>query len=167
MVNDVTALRGDEEMVAVLRDADCPVVLMHMQGEPLSMQDAPTYKDVVTEVYAFLAERLQWAVDNGLREENLLVDPGIGFGKTTAHNLALLHDLEAFRCLGRPIVIGASRKRFLGEVVSVGEPGMRDQATAATTTMAVMGGAHIIRVHEIEGNRQAAQMARAVMDAGR
>lgn len=166
MVNDVSALRADREMVSVVRDAGCPVVLMHMQGDPRTMQDAPTYRDVVEDVYAFFLERLNWAVDNGLQEENLLVDPGIGFGKTTAHNLRLLHNLESFRSLGRPLVLGASRKRFLGELLGLAAPKQRDVATAATTTMAVMAGAHIVRVHEIAGNREAALVARAVMDAG-
>ena len=166
MVNDISALRADREMVAVVRDAGCPVVLMHMQGDPKTMQDDPTYRDVVGDVYAFFLERLNWAVDNGLSEQNLLIDPGIGFGKTTAHNLELLHNLEAFRSLGRPIVVGASRKRFLGELLGIKAPRERDLATAATTTMAVLAGAHVVRVHEIAGNREAALVARAVMGAG-
>jgi len=166
MVNDVSALRMDSEMAAVVRDAGCPVVLMHMLGTPRMMQENPQYKDVVSEVYAFFLERLNWAVDKGLKEENLLIDPGIGFGKTTVHNLQLLHNLEAFKSLGRPIVVGSSRKRFLGELLGVGEPRGRDVATAATTAMAVLAGAHIVRVHEITGNREAALVARAVGGAG-
>ena len=122
MINDISALRMDPEMVAVVRDADCPVVLMHMLGEPTTMQQAPAYEDVVEEVYAFFVERLNWAVDHGLKEENLLIDPGIGFGKTTAHNLEILRNLAAFRSLGRPIVVGTSRKRFLGEILGIDEP---------------------------------------------
>jgi dihydropteroate synthase len=166
MINDISALRMDREMVAVVRDAGCPVVLMHMLGSPKDMQSDPRYEDVVADVYAFLLERLNWAVDNGLSEQNLLIDPGIGFGKTTVHNLELLRNLEAFKSLGRPIVVGASRKRFLGELLGIEDSRRRDQATAATTTMAVLAGAHIIRVHEIAGNRQAALVARAVMRAG-
>lgn len=166
MINDITALRADKEMVAVVRDAGCPVVLMHMQGDPKTMQDDPTYEDVTGEVYSFFVERLNWAVDHGLREEDLLIDPGIGFGKTTAHNLTLLHDLEAFRSLGRPIVVGASRKRFLGEVLGIELAKQRDDATAAITALAVTTGAHVVRVHEVEKNRQAALVARAVGDAG-
>jgi dihydropteroate synthase len=166
MVNDISALRADKGMVAVVRDAACPVVLMHMQGDPRTMQDAPAYRDVVGDVYAFFLERLNWAVDNGLSEENLLIDPGIGFGKTTAHNLELLRNLEAFKSLGRPIVVGASRKRFLGDLLGIQDARQRDVATAATTTMAVLAGAHIVRVHEIAGNREAAFVARAVLDAG-
>jgi dihydropteroate synthase len=162
MVNDISALRMDKEMVAVLRDADCPVILMHMLGEPKTMQQAPSYTDVVREIYTFFVERLNWAVDNGLKEENLLVDPGIGFGKTTAHNLEILRQLDAFRSLGRPIVLGTSRKRFLGEILGIEEPQARDEGTAATTVIAAAAGAHIVRAHRVGLNRDAAKIARAV-----
>jgi dihydropteroate synthase len=162
MVNDISALRMDPRMVEVVRDADCPVVLMHMQGEPRNMQQNPQYGDVVGEVYAFFVERLNWAVDHGLREENLLVDPGIGFGKTTEHNLELLRNLATFRSLGRPLVVGTSRKRFLGEITGVTVPAERDGATAATTVLAAREGAHIVRVHGVGVNAEAARVARAV-----
>lgn len=162
MVNDVSALRMDREMVAVVRDAGCPVILMHMLGEPKTMQHDPVYGDVVQELHDFFAERLNWAVDNGLKEANLLIDPGLGFGKTTAHNLEILRSLEAFRSLGRPIVLGASRKRFLGEILGIDQPKERDAATAATTVMAVSAGAHIVRVHRVGLNRDAARLAQAV-----
>jgi dihydropteroate synthase len=163
MVNDISALRMDPEMVAVVRDADCPVVLMHMLGKPKTMQKAPVYRDVIEDLYAFFLERLTWAVDKGIKEENLLIDPGIGFGKTTAHNLEILRNLSALRSLGRPIVVGASRKRFLGEVLGIAEPRERDNATAATTVMAVLAGAHIVRVHQVGLNREAVGIARAVL----
>ena len=162
MVNDISALRMDPEMIAVVRDAGCPVVLMHMLGEPKTMQQAPAYDDVIEELYAFFVERLSWAVDNGLSEENLLIDPGIGFGKTTVHNLEILGDLAAFRSLGRPIVVGTSRKRFLGEIAGIDDPKDRDGATAATTVTAAAAGAHIVRVHRVGPNREAASVARAV-----
>jgi dihydropteroate synthase len=163
MINDISALRMDPEMVAVLRDAGCPVVLMHMLGEPKTMQQDPHYDDVVDEVYAFFLERLNWAIDNGLKEENLLVDPGLGFGKTTSHNLEILHNLQTFRSLGRPVVLGASRKRFLGEILSIDDPKGRDSATAAITVLAAAQGAHILRVHRIGPNLEAVRLARAVM----
>jgi dihydropteroate synthase len=162
MVNDISALRADPEMVAVIRDAGCPVVLMHMLGEPKTMQQAPVYDDVIEELYAFFVERLNWAVDNGLSEENLLVDPGIGFGKTTAHNVEILRGLAAFRSLGRPIVVGTSRKRFLGEIAGIDDAKDRDGVTAATTVIAAAAGAHIVRVHRVDLNRDAARVARAV-----
>jgi dihydropteroate synthase len=163
MINDVSALRMDPEMVAVVRDAGCPVILMHMLGRPKTMQDAPVYGDVVEDVYAFFVERLEWAVANGLKEENLLIDPGLGFGKTMEHNLALLRGLGAFRSLGRPVVVGASRKRFLGAILGIDNASERDDATAATTVMAVCSGAHIIRVHRVGVNRDAARVALAVL----
>jgi dihydropteroate synthase len=165
MINDISALRMDPEMVAVVRDADCPVILMHMLGEPKTMQVAPVYDDVVEDLHAFFAERLDWAVSNGLKEENLLIDPGLGFGKTTAHNLAILRGLESFRSLGRPLVVGTSRKRFLGEILGIDAAGARDQATAATTVLAVCSGAHVVRVHRVDVNRDAARVARAVRNA--
>jgi dihydropteroate synthase len=165
MINDISALRMDPEMVAVVRDADCPVILMHMLGEPKTMQAAPVYGDVIGDLHAFFAERLEWAVANGLKEENLLIDPGLGFGKTTAHNLTILRNLESFRCLGRPIVVGASRKRFLGEILGIEEASARDEATAVTTALAVNSGAHVVRVHRVDVNRDAARIARAVRGA--
>ncbi|MCL5734158.1 MAG: dihydropteroate synthase [Actinobacteria bacterium] len=162
MINDITALRMDAAMVDVVRDADCPVILMHMKGEPRSMQIEPHYVDVVEEIYGFFIERLNFAIDHGLREENLLIDPGIGFGKTAEHNLEILRNLREFRSLGRPVVVGTSRKRFLGAVTGIEDPAERDGATAATTAIAVREGAHILRVHRVGVNAEAARVARAV-----
>ena len=162
MVNDISALRMDPEMVAVARDAECPVVLMHMLGEPRTMQKNPEYGSVVQELYEFFVERLNWAVDKGLKEQNMLIDPGLGCGKNTAHNLEILRGLAAFRSLGRPIVVGASRKRFLGDVLGLDDPKERDAATAATTVVATMAGVQIVRVHRVGPNRDAARLARAV-----
>lgn len=162
MINDISALRMDPAMVAVCRDADCPVVLMHMQGEPRNMQADPRYDDVVDEVYRFFVERLEWAVGQGLREENLLIDPGIGFGKTVEHNLEILRNLGTFRSLGRPVVVGTSRKRFLGSLTGVERAAERDVATAATTALAVREGAHILRVHSVASNIEALRVAKAL-----
>ncbi len=162
MVNDVTALRGDPEMAAVVRDAGCPIVLMHMLGKPKTMQDDPTYDNVVEEVFAFFVERLTWAVDNGIPEENLLVDPGIGFGKTLAHNLALIRHLDSFRSLGRPVVLGASRKRFIGDILGLPEAKDRINGSAATSVIGVMHDVDILRVHDVRENVEAIRVARAV-----
>src|SRR5215213_9072250 len=118
LVNDVTALRGDPRMVYVIEEAACPVILMHMQGEPKTMQKEPQYQDVVREVSDFLAERAEYAVAAGVRPENIIVDPGIGFGKNLEHNLALLRNLEAIVDLGFPVLIGASRKSFIERITS-------------------------------------------------
>src|SRR5207249_8618620 len=117
LVNDVTALRGDEDLAGVVADAGSYLCLMHMQGEPRTMQDNPTYDDVVSDVKAFLEERLAFAVDAGVREELVCLDPGIGFGKTPEHNFELVRRLDELAALGRPILIGFSRKSSLGKLI--------------------------------------------------
>ena len=117
LVNDVTALRGDPAMAEVVADGDAFVCLMHMQGEPRTMQAAPHYDDVVSDVFAFLEERIAFAVERGIGEERICVDPGIGFGKTPDQNLELLHRLDALRALGRPVLVGVSRKSTLGKIL--------------------------------------------------
>lgn len=162
MVNDISALRMDPEMVAVVRDADCPVVLVHMLGEPRNMQVNPVYENVVDDIYRFFVERLTWAVDQGLKEENLLIDPGIGFGKTLEHNLALFRDLGSFRSLGRPVVLGASRKAWLGHLLDLPEAKERVSGSVAATVVAATQGVDIIRVHDVRANAQAARVVRAI-----
>jgi dihydropteroate synthase len=162
MVNDISALRMDPEMVAVVRDAECPVVLLHMLGEPRNMQQNPTYDDVVQEVYAFFVERLSWAVDQGLKEENLLIDPGIGFGKNLDHNVAILRNLGTFRSLGRPLVLGASRKAWLGRILDRPEPKERVVGTVAATVIGAMQDVDIVRVHDVLPNAEALRVVRAV-----
>jgi dihydropteroate synthase len=144
LVNDVSALRGDPEMVGVLAESGVDCCLMHMLGEPRTMQRDPRYVDVVDEVKAFLVERLAFAVDAGVSERRIVLDPGIGFGKTVEHNLALLRRLEEIVALGRPVAIGTSRKRFLG-----GAPADRLPGTIATNVMALERGASVFRVHEV------------------
>ena len=165
MINDVSALRSDRGMAAVLRDAGCPVILMHMLGEPKTMQVNPVYDSVVEDVYRFFVERLTWAIDQGLKEENLLVDPGIGFGKTLAHNLALIRGLGSFRSLGRPVVLGASRKRFIGEVLGLADAPDRVYGTVATSVIAALQEVEVVRVHDVKENVQAVRVARAVFPA--
>ena len=165
IVNDVSALRSDPEMVDVVADHDCGVCLMHMQGLPKTMQEDPRYDDVVGEVLAFLEQRMEWAIEHGVREEQIAVDPGIGFGKTVEHNLLLLKHLHRFTELGRPVVLGASRKNFLGELLQV-EPAARAVGTAATTVMGALAGAAIFRVHDVKPNREALRVAQAVLEAG-
>ncbi|OPZ79585.1 MAG: Dihydropteroate synthase [Actinobacteria bacterium ADurb.Bin444] len=165
IINDITALRADPEMVAVVRDAGCPVILAHMKGTPGTMQEHPEYDNVVEEVYAFLAERLNWAVDQGVAEANLLVDPGIGFGKSTEHNLALLRQLRGLRCLGRPVVLGASRKAFLGRLLGIEEPKERSVGTLVTTALAALEAVDIVRVHNVRDNVQAVRVVQALFPA--
>jgi dihydropteroate synthase len=150
IVNDVTALRGDPEMAAVVADAGAECCLMHMLGEPRTMQRDPRYEDVVSEVKAFLLERLEFAVGQGIAEQRIMLDPGIGFGKTVEHNLELLRRLAELAELGRPIVIGTSRKGFLGRLQR-GTPSEQERlaGTIATNVLAYERGASVLRVHDV------------------
>lgn len=162
-VNDVTALRGDPRMASVVSEAGCPVVLMHMKGEPKTMQEEPYYEDVVRDVRDFLAQRAEYAVAAGVGPENVIVDPGIGFGKSLEHNLALLRDLDAIVDLGFPVLVGASRKRFIGTITGVEVASERVFGTAATTVLAYQKGARYFRVHDVRANRDALAVAEAVL----
>jgi len=164
MVNDVTALRGDPELAAAVADADAYLCLMHMRGEPRAMQADPRYDDVVSEVKAFLDERLAFAVAQGVREELVCLDPGIGFGKTVEHNLELVRRLDELAALGRPVVVGFSRKSTLGKLL--GDPDARVGTTAASVGMAVAAferGATILRVHDVREHVEALRIASAVL----
>lgn len=163
LINDVSALRSDAGMLEVIAEAGCPVCLMHMKGQPKTMQDEPRYDSVVDEVLRFLEERMAFALANGLREDQIMVDPGIGFGKTVEHNLALLRDLHRFTVLGRPVVLGASRKRFLGAILGA-EPGERIIGTVVTTVVGLLAGAHVFRVHDVKPNFEALRVAQAVLE---
>jgi len=163
MVNDVTALRGDSELAGVVADGGAYLCLMHMLGEPRTMQDAPRYDDVVSEVAAFLEERLAFAVDQGVAEDRICLDPGLGFGKTVEHNLELLGRLEELVALGRPVLVGASRKRFLGRVL--GDPEALTgpvSAGVAASVVAFERGATLFRVHDVREHVQALRAAEAV-----
>ncbi|MGN6556672.1 MAG: dihydropteroate synthase [Solirubrobacterales bacterium] len=162
IVNDVTALRGDAEMAGLCAERGVTVVLMHMLGEPRTMQEDPRYEDVVNEVKAFLAERLEAAVVAGIDEERVWLDPGIGFGKTAAHNLELLRRLSELRELGRPLVIGTSRKSFIGRID--GSPAdQRLGGTIASSVLAAAEGAEVLRVHDVAEARQALTVAAAIL----
>jgi dihydropteroate synthase len=163
LVNDVSALRADAAMAEVVAEAGCPVCLMHMSGQPKTMQDDPHYDDVVDDVLRFLEERMAFAVSRGVREEQILLDPGLGFGKTVEHNLTLLRHLDRMVSLGRPVVLGASRKRFLGVILGA-EPGQRVFGTVATTVMGLLAGAHVFRVHDVKPNFEALRVGLAVLE---
>jgi dihydropteroate synthase len=171
-VNDVTALRGDPAMAEVVAAGGADCCLMHMQGEPRTMQVDPRYDDVVDDVRAFLAERLEHAVAAGIEERRITLDPGIGFGKTEAHNLELLRRLPELVALGRPVVIGTSRKAFLGRIAAraahSAEPPAPEQrlpGTIATCVLALAGGARIFRVHDVGAVRDALAVAAATLGA--
>jgi dihydropteroate synthase len=161
-VNDVTALRGDPEMAGVISAGGVDCCLMHMLGTPRTMQDDPRYDDVVSEVKAFLEERLRYATAEGIAEERVALDPGIGFGKTVAHNLELLARIDELISLGRPIVIGTSRKSFIGRLT--GRPvDDRVAGTIATNVLAYAGGARIFRVHDVAPVHDALTVAAATV----
>jgi dihydropteroate synthase len=148
-VNDVTAFRGDPKMAGVVAEAGVECCLMHMLGDPRTMQDDPHYDDVVSDIKAFLEERMRFAVKAGIAEERILLDPGIGFGKTIEHNLELLRRLGEFLDLGRPLVIGTSRKSFLGRLTGREDPSERVAGTVATNVLAYERGARVFRVHDV------------------
>jgi dihydropteroate synthase len=170
LVNDVSALRADPEMAEVVAQSGADCCLMHMLGEPRTMQREPRYADVLDEVKAFLEERLRFAVAAGVREERIMLDPGIGFGKTLAHNLALLRRLDELSTLGRPLVVGTSRKSFLGRLLADarGEeqpapPAERLPGTIASSVMAYERGATVLRVHDVAPLRAALTVAAATL----
>jgi dihydropteroate synthase len=164
IVNDVTALR-DPRMAGVVAERGCSIVLMHMRGEPKTMQQDPRYEDVVREVRDFLARRTERALQVGVEEENIIIDPGIGFGKTLEHNLTLLNRLGALVELGFPVLVGASRKSFLDKIVGSGSPKDRLFGTVATNVIAYEQGVSLFRVHDVRANREALAIAAAIRSA--
>jgi dihydropteroate synthase len=165
VVNDVTALRGDPGMAAVVRDAGAGVVLMHMQGTPATMQQAPRYADVVAEVAGFLQERLQTAADLGIAAMRIVLDPGIGFGKTRDHNLQLLGRLADLQALGRPVCLGVSRKGFFGRLLQGRPPEGRLAASLAAACHAVTRrAAQVLRVHDVEETHDAVTILAAIAE---
>ena len=161
IINDVSALRFDTEMVHVVRKHHVPVVLMHMLGTPLDMQARPVYDDVVTEVSNFLKERIEYASDNGIIKDKIIIDPGIGFGKSPVHNLLLIKHLDVFKNLGCCLLVGPSRKSFIGTVLKQDVEG-RLEGTAAVVAVTIMKGADIIRVHDVREMSQIAKMVDAI-----
>ena len=154
IINDISALRFDPDMVRLAREAGVPVILMHMQGTPRNMQSNPHYDDLIGELRAFFQERLEFALANGLSRELLVLDPGIGFGKTFQHNMEILNNLDAFLDLGCPLLIGPSRKAFLGHLLGGRPPAERDIGTLAALAVAVQRGAHFVRVHHADYAKQ-------------
>lgn len=164
IVNDIAALRFDPLLGDVVVEADLPVVLMHMQGTPETMQIRPAYDDVMGEIIDFLSGSIDLAVSKGIPRENIIVDPGIGFGKKVEHNLTIIRELSRLKSLGRPILVGASRKSFIGEVTGIKEPARRDTATLAVTALLVANGADIIRVHDVKRSTEVVRMVEGITD---
>jgi dihydropteroate synthase len=162
IINDVSAGQDDEAILALAAQTDVPIILMHSQGAPKTMQDNPYYDDVVQEVIDVLKKRINAALKAGIKKENIALDPGIGFGKRKQDNLDLLAHLDAIVALGFPVILGTSRKRFMGTLCDVTEPSELVTATAVTTALGVMAGVRIFRVHDVKENRQAADVAWAI-----
>jgi len=164
IINDVSALRFDPEMVRVAIAHEAPVILMHMHKTPKDMQDEPVYADVIREISDFLAERISWATEQGLAREQIIVDPGLGFGKTVAHNLTILKHLRTLKNLGCPLLIGHSRKAFIGRLLAL-ETQERDLATALISSYCATQGADILRVHDVKKTVQAVRLHEAITQA--
>lgn len=165
IVNDISGLRFDPKMAEVAASLDAPVIIMHIKGSPLDMQASPTYKSLMREVIEYLQEGVGIAESAGISSDKIIVDPGIGFGKTLEHNLTIMKNLEAFRSLGKPILIGTSRKSFIGKITGA-DVENRVPGTAATISIGIMKGANIVRVHDVREGVQAARMADAIKRAG-
>jgi dihydropteroate synthase len=164
LVNDISALRHDPAMLDVVRGYQGPVIIMHMQGTPGTMQIDPHYDDVVVEILDFFRERLWWLEDNGVDRQRLIIDPGIGFGKTVEHNLTILRNIPAFKVLGCPVLIGHSRKAFIGRILEL-DVDRRDCASAMLTLHCALSGADLVRVHDVELSKQAIRLARSLSSA--
>jgi dihydropteroate synthase len=165
IVNDISGLRFSPDMAKVVADHGAAVVIMHIKGTPRDMQAEPVYSDVIGEIRRYLEQGIAIALAAGIPEDRIMVDPGIGFGKTVAHNLTILDRLDEFRMLGRPIVLGTSRKRFIGAVLDIPEPQDRTEGTAATVALGIARGARIVRVHDVAAMTRVARMTDAVVRA--
>ncbi len=164
IINDVSAGRDDPALLSLAAQRGVPIILMHMQGTPATMQDNPVYGDVVSEVRNFLFERVTYARTTGIDPADILLDPGIGFGKTPEHNLRLLAKLPELRSLGYPLVVGTSRKKFIGTIS--GESGERTFGTAATVAYAAASGAAVVRVHDVQAMVRVVAVIKAIRQAG-
>ena len=162
IINDVSGGQNDPAILTVAAQANVPIILMHSQGTPKTMQDNPYYEDVVAEVIDSLKGSIEVALQAGIKKQNILIDPGIGFGKRKQDNLDLLAHLDQLVALGFPVLLGTSRKRFMGTICAVSEPAELVTATAVTTALGVMAGVQLFRVHDVKENRQAADVAWAI-----
>ena len=164
IVNDVSGGNDDPEIIGLCADKKCPYIIMHMLGNPGTMQNNPSYNNVVSDIKHFLEKRIEDCINSGVDKKNIVIDPGIGFGKTREHNLILLKNLKSFVDTGYPVLLGTSRKRFMGNICTVNESSELIGATAATTALGVYAGVKIFRVHDVKPNRQAADVAWTILN---
>ncbi len=162
IVNDISGLRFDPEMAKVVAKSGVPVIVMHIKGTPKDMQVNPVYEALIPEIIDYLRTSMRTAVDAGVRDDRLILDPGIGFGKTFQHNLEILKNLREFTLLGKPLAVGPSRKAFLGKILNDAPPSERLEGTAAAVAVSVMNGADIVRVHDVKEMAKVARVADAI-----
>ena len=162
VINDISAGRDDPAILRLAAQHGLPIILMHMQGEPATMQVNPHYTNVIEEVKSFFIERIEAAKSAGINLDRILLDPGIGFGKNVNHNLTLIRDMSRFKDLGRPLVIGTSRKGFIGTISGEPQPNQRLMGTAATVAWSIANGADIVRVHDVEAMLKVVRVIRAI-----
>jgi len=165
IINDISALRKDVDMISLVQETTVPVIIMHMQGKPADMQINPEYSDVTGDILDFFQERLEWLTTNNVAVDRLIVDPGIGFGKTLQHNLSILKNINKFSSLGTPVLLGHSRKRFLGDITDIEIEEGRDLATAVVSALCCTENIAIIRVHNVAATRQALLISQAIHSA--
>lgn len=165
MINDISAGQSDKHILTVAAEREIPIILMHMQGTPHNMQNNPYYDNVVSEVINALKARIEDALNAGIKKENIAIDPGIGFGKRKEDNINLLAHLDQLVDTGYPVLLGTSRKRFMGSICAVSEPAELVTATAVTTALGIMAGVQLFRVHDVKENRQAADVAWTIKHA--
>ena len=163
IINDISALRNDPEMLGLAIEKSAPVILMHMKGTPKTMQAKPYYDDVLSELHSFFEERIGHAIGNGLNREKIIIDPGIGFGKRLQDNLTLIRNLHSFGTLDQPILIGISRKSFIGKILGLPSKD-RVEGSIAAAVISVLQGAHILRVHDVGAVKRAVHMAEAIIN---
>jgi len=162
IINDISAFRFDDRMPLIATETGVPVILMHMKGVPQTMQSNPYYEDLFQEIRCFLEERMATAEAYGIKRENIIVDPGIGFGKSLEHNLAIINNLNFLEGLDRPILVGISRKSFIGKILNL-PPQERVEGTIASAVLSVLNGAHILRIHDVEPVKRAITVVEAIM----
>lgn len=165
MVNDVSGLRADSGMAKVVAEYGVPVVIMHMKGSPRDMQVNPVYEALIPEIIDYLRISIRLALKCGIKEDMIIIDPGIGFGKTTEHNLEIIGNLREFTCLQKPLLVGVSRKAFIGKLLGDAEPLKRINGTAASVAVSIMKGANIVRVHDLRDMTEVVKVADAIKKA--
>ena len=163
LLNDISGLTYDPAMAALAAARNVPLILMHLPGRPRDLPLNPIYADVVADVLAFFQRQIAYAESQGVRQENIWLDPGLGFGKTAAHNLELLRRLPELKVLGLPLVVGASRKKFLGKILGMDDPDDRKEGTAATVALSIAGGADMVRVHDVREMARVAKVSDAIV----